>query len=180
MATDAETEGGSDPSDDDEETVPDRVEFVVFRVGDGRYAVELGHVGQVVRRPNVTRVPRTPAVVMGATSVGGDVTAVLDGHRLLGAGGDGAAAGEGDDGDAGPGSIPSLVLFDRDRTEQGVGIYAADVAGIEVVDVVDVRPVGEGDWSPATPDLFRAVLTLEDGPVGVLDPDRVAAAAAVR
>jgi chemotaxis signal transduction protein len=186
-------------TDGDDDRAPDSVEFVVFRIGGRRYAVELGRVGQVVRRPNVTRVPRTPPLLLGVTDVGGDVTAVVDGHRLLGGGRD-------RDG------VPALVLFERERTGQSAGVYVDHVEGIQAVDVDEIHPVdavtGPGsddepgspasrdpdaepgtadaetgdpppEWEPADPSLFRAVL-VDDCAVGVLDPERVAEAAATR
>jgi chemotaxis signal transduction protein len=38
---------------------PEHVEFVRFGLADASYAVELGAVAQLVRNPELTRVPRT-------------------------------------------------------------------------------------------------------------------------
>jgi purine-binding chemotaxis protein CheW len=57
---------------------------LTFRVGSRRLAVPAAEVAEVVRRPQVTRVPQAPAALAGVTSIRGEVAPVVALARLLG------------------------------------------------------------------------------------------------
>ena len=58
--------------------VRDRVQLVVFRLDDRRYALPLDTVERIVRAVEVSALPGAPAVVHGAIDVGGEVLPVLN------------------------------------------------------------------------------------------------------
>jgi chemotaxis signal transduction protein len=61
----------------------DEVQIMVFRLGRLRYAVDLGHIREIVRDPAVTRIPGLPDWVLGVTNLHGDIMSVVDlGHFL--------------------------------------------------------------------------------------------------
>src|ERR1700736_6338822 len=56
-------------------------QFLVFRLGDRRFALPLAVVEQVVRAVEVTPLPKAPPIVLGAINVHGRVLPVLDVRR---------------------------------------------------------------------------------------------------
>jgi len=62
----------------------DRIELVVFRLDDQRYALRRGAVERFVRAVEVTPLPGAPAIVLGAIDVGGSVLPVLSLRRRFG------------------------------------------------------------------------------------------------
>ena len=62
----------------------ERVELLVFRLDDQRYALRLGAGERFVRAVEVTPLPGAPAIVLGAIDVGGSVLPVLSLRRRFG------------------------------------------------------------------------------------------------
>jgi len=61
-----------------------RREWLTFLLGGEEYAVEIGHVREILKAPAITEVPRAPAHVLGVIMVRGEVIAVYDPRRRLG------------------------------------------------------------------------------------------------
>ena len=115
---------------DDEvvEPAPTGVDHVVVRLGGGRYGVRAPDVAEVVTVPTSTRIPGTPAWVIGVGNWRGHVLPMIDLRSLLGV----------------PVSpLPSsarLVVLTVDDVE--VGLVAEAVAGlVEVPDDLVPAPV---------------------------------------
>lgn len=53
-------------------------EYLAFRLDTGVFAVAIGRIGEILRVPPVTPVPRSPDFVMGIVGVRGRVLTVLD------------------------------------------------------------------------------------------------------
>jgi purine-binding chemotaxis protein CheW len=64
-------------------------EFLIFRLGDEEFGVEISRVLEVMRTPPVTEVPRAPPDILGVISVRGDVVTVVDPRSRLGLTGSG-------------------------------------------------------------------------------------------
>ncbi len=62
----------------------ERVELVVFRLDDQRYALRRGAAERFVRAVEVTPLPGAPAIVLGAIDVGGSVLPVISLRRRFG------------------------------------------------------------------------------------------------
>ena len=60
-----------------------RVEHLVFTMADEAYAVPIAHVGEILRVPPITEVPRAPPYVLGVISVRGRLVTVVDLRRRL-------------------------------------------------------------------------------------------------
>lgn len=147
--------------------VETRVEFLAVRVGDDRYAVEVGNVRRLASfdPAGTTRVPNTPAAVAGVTTVDGDVTVVVDGRETVGD----TVTGISRSGDS------RLVVFARDG--RPVGLAVDEFLGIEVHATDRIVPPGEttdgvdGRWC-------NAFIDGERGLTPVIDPDRIVATVA--
>lgn len=64
-----------------EETVKDNevlLQFVTFKLGGEDYAVGIEFVKEVTITPRISRIPKTPAFIMGVANVRGDLIAIID------------------------------------------------------------------------------------------------------
>lgn len=61
-------------------------QLVVFRLAGEVYAVDIHQVREIIRLPQITRVPRTPEFVEGVINLRGNVIPVLDLRRRFGLG----------------------------------------------------------------------------------------------
>jgi purine-binding chemotaxis protein CheW len=146
---------------------PAHVEFVRFRIDGVSYALELGAVAQLVRNPDMTRVPQAPPIVAGTTGVGGDVTAAIDGRVLVGAS------------DRDPDADTALLLFDRGAAGQTSGLLVDGVDQITTVSVDAIHPPADRtDLSSDDRRLVKAVLETAGDQTRVFDPERIVDAAA--
>lgn len=68
------------------EETAQRAEYLAFRLDDEVYAVDIGRIGEILRIPPVTPVPRAPDRIMGIVGVRGRVLTVLDLRTRLGLG----------------------------------------------------------------------------------------------
>jgi purine-binding chemotaxis protein CheW len=128
-------------------------EAVVARLGDGRFAVDLAHVAEVGRVPDVTRVPGVPTWLAGVANWRGRVLPVLDIRTLVGA--------------------PAAPLTSRARL---VVLAVAEVSVGLLVDAVEGTTEVGADAAPfpvAVAGLDRGLLAAQlprdDGPIAVLD-----------
>jgi purine-binding chemotaxis protein CheW len=125
-------------------------DYVLLRVGTGRYAVAMGDVGEIGRSPHVTRMPGLPAFVAGMANWRGSVLAVLDARELLGA--------------TGPGAGGHLAVLRRDDVEIGLRVDAVD--GVLSHRLAPVPAT----VTPRVAVLLAGTLLAPDGqPVAVLD-----------
>lgn len=59
-------------------------EIVVFSIADETYGVDIHQVREIIRIPEITRVPRTPDFVEGVVNLRGSVIPVLDLRKRFG------------------------------------------------------------------------------------------------
>jgi chemotaxis signal transduction protein len=60
------------------------LQVLVFRVGDGRYGIELAHLSEVIPHPLCAPVPGAPPELAGVLQVRGEIHAVWELSRVLG------------------------------------------------------------------------------------------------
>jgi purine-binding chemotaxis protein CheW len=141
---------------------------MLLSIGGSTYAMPVAAVREIVRLPEVTRVPGLPAFVTGLANVRGRVLAVLDLRPLLNLE---AARGE------------RLVILDRADAETPAPASGASTAagrgviGLIVDSALELVALPEGGLEPLPPGVpaeAAAVLdgiTVVDGaPVAVLSP----------
>lgn len=147
------------PPEEAADGAADHVEFVRVHLGEESYVFELGRVNQLVRRPSLTRVPRTPPTIAGVTEIQGNVTAAIDGRRLVGADAHDAVD-----------SPRILVVIAHSTHDQPFGVLVDGVGGIESHSVDEIEPASEAEGRPDDRDRswFRAVI---DEETRVFDPD---------
>lgn len=134
------------------------VEFVRVRMGTETYVFEVGCVDKLVRRPSLTRVPRTAPTIAGVTEVHGNVTAAIDGRALLG--------------DTDRSSLPRvLVVFTGLPGDQTAGLLVDAVEGIETHPAEVIEPASAATRADGLDTgWFKAVI---GGELWVLSPERL-------
>jgi purine-binding chemotaxis protein CheW len=137
--------------------VPAPLQALVFELDDGRYAVSLASVAEIVRAVAVVPLPGAPPLVEGIVDVHGEVAAVVDLRRAFGL----------------PPRPPlALDHFVVVRTPARLLVLRVDrVTGVTAVETPDRVPA-----AVATASLEGSV-RLADGLVLVHDADRLVSAA---
>lgn len=101
-------------------------QLVVFSVADEIYGVDIHQVKEIIRVPEITRVPRTPDFVEGVVNLRGSVIPVLDLRKRFG-----FSAGEAS-------SDQRIVVMEMG--EQTVGMIVDSVSEVLQVDVERIEP----------------------------------------
>ena len=60
------------------------IRVLTFCLGGENYCIDINHAKEVVRLPEITRVPNTPAFIVGIINLRGEVLSVLDIHYFFG------------------------------------------------------------------------------------------------
>jgi purine-binding chemotaxis protein CheW len=135
--------------------------FVVFQVGDDRYACPLENVAEISRIPTITPVPRTPDFVVGVANLRGNVVSILDLKPLLGIPED----------EDKPLSAYRMLIITH---EQLSAAFVVDrVEGVVAISESDLEPP-----LPGAPEAVRPWISghfrYEDSLIGTVDPALVA------
>ena len=56
----------------------EKVQIIVFKLGDSEYALEIGQIKEVVPTPPISKVPLTPPYIRGIANVRGNILAIID------------------------------------------------------------------------------------------------------
>lgn len=143
-----------DPDGDDEET-EERERFVVFRIGDTEYGLEVDQVLSVVEETEYTRLPRSSDAIEGLIDLRGAITAVIDPQSYLGTSRHDDSPDE-----------QRVVVLDRPADQQDIGLKVDEVLGVESVPVSSIfhKPSPKQDIDPSALShaLVRAVVRPED------------------
>lgn len=142
----------------EEESHADRTQLLVLRLEDEWYAVDVGHVREILHDVEITRVPCAPVYVMGILSVRGEIISVCDLKSTLG--------------------LPHEAQYDQapvvvvETGEIVTGLVADDVADITEVTANAIEP------ALATIDRLQAEYILgevmvDDRLVAILNLDRI-------
>jgi purine-binding chemotaxis protein CheW len=135
--------------------VEDRRELLCVEVAGADYAIPVERVREIVRLTSITRIPRTPAWLVGVIALRGQMIEVVDLRHRLG--------------------LEPVAITRRSRI---VLVHGDDdsIAGLLVDAVSGVMRVAERDAIPTPPAELRSVVEMVragDDFVGVLDLARV-------
>ena len=136
-------------------------QLVVFSIADEVYAVDIHQVKEIIRVPEITRVPRTPEFVEGVVNLRGSVIPVIDLRKRLG-----FEAGQ-------AGRDQRIVVMEMG--EQTVGMIVDSVSEVLQVDVEDIEPPSPYVLSVDS-QYIVGIAKLEERLVILLDADRVLSA----
>lgn len=135
----------------------DEHSFVVFRIGDEEYAVEIERVQGIIRYETPTPVPRSPDVVQGVINMRGRVIPVVDLSRRL----------------SGVGFTPTETsrIVVADGAAGTLGLAVDEANEVASIPASDIQPAPEGALSADTIGAFSGVVEREGRLVIVLDLD---------
>jgi len=126
-------------------------QFTVFTVDGETFAVSLGEVKEIIRMPQVVRVPLTPPSLEGLTNLRGTVLPVVSARALFG-----CESAEADD-------ATRVVVLDHG---QPVGLVVDRVVSVVSVDAARIEDA-EGVETTVRSDLLRGVIK-DQGALGLV------------
>lgn len=62
---------------DERKTFEETIQYIVIRLGDEQYGIDIGYIDNIVRMQNITRVPKVPAYLKGVINLRGEVIPVM-------------------------------------------------------------------------------------------------------
>lgn len=66
------------PADGDETKIVDETfQYIVIRLGEEQYGIDIGYVDNIVRMQHITRVPKVPSYLKGVINLRGEVLPVI-------------------------------------------------------------------------------------------------------
>jgi len=65
-------------------TEDEKIEMLVFRVGEEEFALRITNIKEIIRIPSMTKVPNTPQYISGLCSLRGELLPVIDCRKLFG------------------------------------------------------------------------------------------------
>lgn len=119
---DAEENGGS--SDDVVQT--GLLRMLAFKLGDESYCINLSSSKELIRIDSLTKVPNTPAFIMGVINLRGEIISVLDVRGFLN--------------QQTPDKIGDQMVFITDVTDANVGVVIDDLMGVIDVEEKNIQP----------------------------------------
>jgi purine-binding chemotaxis protein CheW len=128
------------------------ISALLARAGGARFIVPAARVGEVLRMPELTRVPGLPSWLPGVANIRGQVLSVVDLRPLLGLPLDTTAV------------RPRLLRVDAQGIEVGLRVDAVD--GVADLDLDESEPLPPG---AAAPELFAGVITVAGAPLPLLE-----------
>lgn len=133
-------------------------QLVVFSIADEIYGVDIHQVKEIIRVPEITRVPRTPDFVEGVVNLRGSVIPVLDLRKRFG-----FASGEAS-------SDQRIVVMEV--ANQTVGMIVDSVSEVLQVDVEEVEAPSPYVVSVDS-QYIAGIVKLDERLIILLDADRV-------
>ena len=62
---------------DENKGFEESTQYIVIRLGDEQYGIDIGYIDNIVRMQNITRVPKVPAYLKGVINLRGEVIPVV-------------------------------------------------------------------------------------------------------
>ena len=114
------------------ENMTDEVQYIVIRLGEEQYGINIGYVDNIVRMPRITRVPKSQPYYVGVINLRGEVVPVMSLRKRFGLSVDEYT-----------GSTRIIILKLQDQSLVGVIVD-------EVREVVDLEPSTISAWIMAS------------------------------
>lgn len=66
----------------------EKVQYIVVRIGDEQYGIDISYIDNIVRMQRITRVPKAPSHYVGIINIRGEVVPVMSARLKMGLGED--------------------------------------------------------------------------------------------
>ncbi len=123
--------------------------LLAVRVRGAEFGLPVGRVGEVLRRPRITRVPLAPPAIRGVASVRGDVVPVVDLRERL--------FGERTESDG------RIVTIEQEQSAEVLGLLVEEVVGLVEGAAVASEPALPEAVASLPAGLIVRVVTSRDG-----------------
>lgn len=60
------------------ENLGEKVQLIVFKLGDEKYAININHIREVVSTPPIAKIPQAPDYIKGVANIRGSIIAILN------------------------------------------------------------------------------------------------------
>ena len=134
------------------------VQLVVFELRGERYAAEIDRVHEIIRPPEITKVPRAPQFVEGVINLRGRIVPVVSLRRRFGFP------------DAEPTRATRIVVMDAAGTT--VGLVVDAVVAVTRISLASVEPAGP-IVSSLNNEFLRGIVKRSEDLIVLLDVDQV-------
>ncbi|HHW00990.1 MAG TPA: hypothetical protein GXX36_15760 [Clostridiaceae bacterium] len=143
-----------------EETDNEKIEMLVFRIGEEEFALRITSIKEIIRIPSMTKVPNTPQYISGLCSLRGELLPVVDCRKLFG--------------------IPEQELGESSRIivadihEKKIGLISDKVLEVINVEEADVKEPPAGIRG-ADGGVVNGILILNNGKrvIMILDAEKI-------
>jgi purine-binding chemotaxis protein CheW len=137
-------------------------QYLTFMLAGEEYGVDILRVQEIKGWDKVTRIPHTPAFVLGVINLRGTVVPIVDLRRRFSL----------DTIDFGPTTVVIVVKVSSDNNERTVGMVVDAVSEVYDVDMEDTKPPPDICGSVDT--IFvKALATIDEKMIILLDIDRL-------
>ena len=69
---------------EEQKKVGERIQLIVFKLGDEEYALPIDDIKEVVITPGIAKIPQTPDYIKGVANIRGNIIAIMDMEERLG------------------------------------------------------------------------------------------------
>lgn len=136
--------------------------FLIFQLGDEKFAVNIGYVRRILGNTVLTRVPHAPDEFLGVMNLAGEVIPVIDGRLKFGL----------PKKEAGPDSGIVILLLPGETGVNAAGLLVDRV--LQVVDIPEECRVPPPETGSRLQHMFiRSVARLKDTFVLILNEERL-------
>jgi len=137
----------------------ERVRLIIFRLEREWHALRAEEIREVVQRANITRVPHSPASVVGIMNLRGRILLVVDLDSLLGLAPQPKER-----------MRPQVVILNLPDPDLDVGFLVDQVAQIREIPTAQLRDLSTSESGEGKGALFRGALYHEGLLIHVLNP----------
>ena len=110
------------------ETVTEEIQYIVIRLGEEQYGINIGYVDNIVRMPRVTRVPKSQPYYIGVINLRGEVVPVMSLRKRFGL-----------EADEYTGATRIIILKLKDQSM--IGVIVDEVKEVVTLESTDIETV---------------------------------------
>ncbi|MBD5519684.1 MAG: purine-binding chemotaxis protein CheW [Lachnospiraceae bacterium] len=144
---------------DELKTIGDTTQFIVIKLGDEQYGINIKYIDNIVRMPHITRVPKVDPYLKGVINLRGEVVPVMSIRIKMGLPEDEFTKS-------------SRIIIIKLETQGYIGIIVDEVKEVVTLDASQIEKVSY-DSKDEKGNFISGVGKCEDGLISLLDLNMV-------
>lgn len=144
---------------DELKTIGETTQFIVIKLGDEQYGINIKYIDNIVRMPHITRVPKVDPYLKGVINLRGEVVPVMSIRIKMGLPEDEVTKS-------------SRIIIIKLDTQGYIGIIVDEVKEVVTLDVSQIEKVSY-DSKDEKGNFISGVGKCEDGLISLLDLNMV-------